>query len=67
MIQKKTILVQLVDKTGNPVSGRILELLPGNNYSGSFTVEEADNYGGVRELKLDDTNGQLIIRIISTA
>ena len=45
---KKTILVQLVDKTGNPVSGRILELLPGNNYSGSFTVEEADNYGGVR-------------------
>ncbi|NSG33407.1 DUF7604 domain-containing protein [Coprococcus comes] len=56
---KKTILVQLVDKTGNPVSGRILELLPGNNYSGSFTVEEADNYGGVRELKLDDTNGTI--------
>ena len=57
---KKTILVQLVDKTGNPVSGRILELLPGNNYSGSFTVEEADNYGGVRELKLDDTTNGTI-------
>lgn len=56
---KETILVQLVDKTGNPVSGRILELLHGNNYSGSFTVEEADNYGGVRELKLDDTNGTI--------
>lgn len=56
---KKTILVQLVDKTGNPVSGRILELLPRNNYSGSFTVEEADNYGGVRELKLDGTNGTI--------
>ena len=56
---KKTILVQLVDKTENPVSGRILELLPGNNYMGSFTVEEADNYGGVRELKLDDTNGTI--------
>lgn len=53
---KDTVLVQLIDKTGNPVSGRILELLPGKNYSGSFTVEEADNYGGVRELKLDDTN-----------
>ena len=53
-----TILVQLVDKTGNPVSGRILKLLPGNNYRGSFTVEEADNYGGVRELKLDD-NGTI--------
>lgn len=56
---KETILVQLVDKTGNPVLGRILELLHGNNYSGSFTVEEADNYGGVRELKLDDTNGTI--------
>lgn len=55
---KNTILVQLVDKTGNPVSGRILELLPRNNYRGSFTVEEADNYGGVRELKLDD-NGTI--------
>ena len=60
---KDTVLVQLIDKSGNPVSGRILELLPGKNYSGSFTVEESDNYGGVRELKLDDTgtinyNGQ---------
>ena len=56
---KDTVLVQLIDKTGNPVSGRILELLPGKNHSGSFTVEEADNYGGVRELKLDDTNGTI--------
>ena len=56
---KDTVLVQLIDKTENPVSGRILELLPGKNYSGSFTVEEADNYGGVRELKLDDTNGTI--------
>lgn len=56
---KDTVLVQLIDKTGNPVSGRILELLPGKIYSGSFTVEEADNYGGVRELKLDDTNGTI--------
>ena len=60
---KDTVLVQLIDKSGKAVSGRILELLPGKNYSGSFTVEEADNYGGVRELKLDDTgtinyNGQ---------
>lgn len=52
---KDTVLVQLIDKIGNPVSGRILELLPGKNYSGSFTVEESDNYGGIRELKLDDT------------
>ena len=56
---KNTVLVQLVDKNGNPVSGRILELLHGNNYSGSFTVEEADKYGGVRELKLDGTNGTI--------
>lgn len=56
---KDTVLVQLIDKSGNPVSGRILELLPGKNYSGSFTVEESDNYGGVRELKLDDTNGTI--------
>ena len=56
---KDTVLVQLIDKSENPVSGRILELLPGKNYSGSFTVEEADNYGGVRELKLDDTNGTI--------
>lgn len=52
---KDTVLVQLIDKSENPVSGRILELLPGKNYSGSFTVEESDNYGGIRELKLDDT------------
>lgn len=52
---KDTVLVQLIDKSEKAVSGRILELLPGKNYSGSFTVEEADNYGGVRELKLDDT------------
>ena len=31
-----------------------------HNYSGSFTVEEADNYGGVRELKLDDTTNGTI-------
>lgn len=52
---KDTVLVQLIDKSENPVSGRILELLPGKNYSGFFTVEESDNYGGIRELKLDDT------------
>ena len=52
---KDTVLVQLIDKQGDPVSGRILELLPGKNYSGSFTVEESANYGGIRELKLDDT------------
>lgn len=52
---KDTVLVQLIDKEENPVSGRILELLPGKNYNGSFTVEESDNYGGIRELKLDDT------------
>ena len=34
-------------------------MLHGNNYSGSFTVEEADKYGGVRELKLDGTNGTI--------
>lgn len=55
---KNTVLVQLVDKTGKPVLGRILELLAGNNYRGSFAVEEAGNYGGVRELKLDD-NGTI--------
>lgn len=59
---KDTVLVQLIDNTGNPVSGRILELLNGKNYSGSFTVEEADNYGGVRELKLDDTNGTIVYK-----
>ena len=55
---KDTVLVQLIDKSEKAVSGRILELLPGNNYNGSFTVEEADNYGGVRELKLDN-NGTI--------
>ena len=55
---KNTVLVQLVDKTGKPVLGRILELLAGNNYRGSFAVEEAGNYGGVRELKLDE-NGTI--------
>lgn len=55
---KDTVLVQLIDKSEKAVSGRILELLPENNYNGSFTVEEADNYGGVRELKLDN-NGTI--------
>lgn len=56
---KDTVLAQLVDKDGNPVSGRIIKLTSQNNYTGSFIVEEADNYGGVRELKLDDENGTI--------
>lgn len=56
---KDTVLAQLVDTDGNPVSGRIIKLTSQNNYTGSFIVEEADNYGGVRELKLDDKNGTI--------
>ena len=56
---KDTVLAQLVDKDGNPVSGRIIKLTSQNNYTGSFIVEEADNYGGVRELKLDDEKGTI--------
>lgn len=56
---KDTVLAQLVDKDRNPVSGRIIKLTSQNNYTGSFIVEEADNYGGVRELKLDDENGTI--------
>lgn len=56
---KDTVLAQLVDKDGNPVSGRIIKLTSQNNYTGSFIVEKAGNYGGVRELKLDDKNGTI--------
>lgn len=56
---KDTVLAQLVDTDGNPVSGRIIKLTSQNNYTGSFIVEKADNYGGVRELKLDDENGTI--------
>lgn len=65
-IKNQTILVQLIDKKGNPVmvedgkdkTYKILKLTSQNNFKGSFTVEETDNYGGVREL-VPDENGEI--------
>lgn len=53
-IKNQVVLVQLIDKDGEAVSGKILKLTNNNNFKGSFTVEETDNYGGVRELKQDN-------------
>ena len=53
-IKNQVVLVQLIDKEGKAVSGKILKLTNNNNFKGSFAVEETDNYGGVRELKQDD-------------
>ena len=53
-IKNQVVLVQLIDKKGKAVSGKILKLTNNNNFKGSFAVEETDNYGGVRELKQDD-------------
>lgn len=65
-IKNQTILVQLIDKKGNPVvvvdgknkTYKILKLTSQNNFIGSFTVEETGNYGGVREL-VPDENGEI--------
>lgn len=46
-----TVLVQLVDKVGKPVEGRILKLSSQNDYTAKMAVEQASNYSGVRELK----------------
>lgn len=53
-IKNQVVLVQLIDKDGKAVSGKILKLTNNNNFKGSFAVEETDNYGGVRELKQDN-------------
>ena len=53
-IKNQVVLVQLIDKDGEAVSGKILKLTNNNNFKGSFAVEETDNYGGVRELKQDN-------------
>lgn len=53
-IKNQVVLVQLIDKKGKAVSGKILKLTNNNNFKGSFAVEETDNYGGVRELKQDN-------------
>lgn len=53
-IKNQVVLVQLIDKDGEAVSGKILKLTNNNNFKGSFTVEETDNYGEVRELKQDN-------------
>lgn len=53
-IKNQVVLVQLIDKEGKAVSGKILKLTNNNNFKGSFAVEETDNYGGVRELKQDN-------------
>lgn len=52
-IKKQVVLVQLIDKNGDPVEDKVLKLSSQNNFQGSFIVEETDNYGGVRELKPD--------------
>lgn len=57
-IKNQTILVQLIDKNGKPVDGKILKLTSQNNFTGSFTVEETNNYSGVREL-VPDENGEI--------
>ena len=56
-----TILVQLVDKAGKPVEGRILKLSSQNDYTAKMAVEQASNYGGLRELKevTKDTEGAI--------
>lgn len=53
-IKNQVVLVQLIDKDGEAVSGKILKLTNNNNFKGSFAVEETNNYGGVRELKQDN-------------
>ena len=53
-IKNQVVLVQLIDKDGEAVSGKILKLTNNNNFKGSFAVEETDNYGGVQELKQDN-------------
>lgn len=53
-IKNQVVLVQLIDKKGKAVSGKILKLTNNNNFKGSFAVEETNNYGGVRELKQDN-------------
>ena len=58
-IKNQTILIQLIDKKGKPVEGKVLKLTSQNNFQGSFIVEETDNYGGVRELVLDKDNGTI--------
>lgn len=57
-IKNQTILVQLIDKNGKPVDGKILKLTSQNNFTGSFTVEETKKYSGVREL-VPDENGEI--------
>lgn len=57
-IKNQVVLVQLIDKKGDPVKGKVLKLSSQNNFQGSFIVEETDNYGGVRELK-QDKNGSI--------
>ena len=56
-----TVLVQLVDKSGNAVEGKILKLSSQNDYTGKVAVEQASNYGGIRELKevTKDTEGAI--------
>lgn len=56
-----TVLVQLVDKSGNAVKDKILKLSSQNDYTGKVAVEQASNYGGIRELKevTKDTEGAI--------
>lgn len=56
-----TVLVQLVDIHGNAVEGKILKLSSQNDYAGKVAVEQASNYGGIRELKevTKDTEGAI--------
>ena len=56
-----TVLVQLVDNSGDAVEGKILKLSSQNDYTGKVAVEQASNYGGIRELKevTKDTEGAI--------
>lgn len=56
-----TVLVQLVDKSGKAVKDKILKLSSQNDYAGKVAVEQASNYGGIRELKevTKDTEGAI--------
>lgn len=55
------VLVQLVDKSGNAVEGKILNLSLQKDYTGKIAVEQASNYDGIRELKevTKDTEGAI--------
>ena len=56
-----SILVQLLDKNGQPVEGRTIELNASNDWKGKFIVEKADNYS-VGELTSEGDGTHLVVK-----